>query len=98
MAEGPVKAPLDSIVKYQHGYAVVVDYKTDGWRYRIIRTDPQGRNPYGMPLWVGSTAIYNTGRKSKRPGIIYRKNQKLGNRGCGCECCPHVKGFADEPD
>ena len=84
-------------------YGVVVEYRanTKWGRYRVIRTDPQGRSPYGPAIWLDSTELESTGKQSKRPGVVLRHNKRLGGdevRGCSCNCCHHVRGVEDEPE
>ncbi len=106
MGSGPRKAQLNDVVIFRPAFAVrprygvVVDYRSHvhSYRYRVIRTDSQGRNPRGAAIWVDSTNLESQGRQSKRPGIVYRANQRLGDRGCSCQCCHHVKGFESETD
>ncbi len=101
MGSGPRKAQLNDVIIFFPDnslypvFGVVVDYRTKvKWgRYRVIRTDSQGRYPRGEAIWVDSTNLESQGRQSKRPGIVYRANQRLGDRGCACQCCLHVKGF-----
>ena len=107
MGSGPRKAQLNDVVIFQTGDfgtrsrpGVVVDYRSNvhSYRYRVIRTDSQGRNPRGAAIWVDSTRLTSQDRQSKRPGIVYRANQRLGDRGCVCQCCHHVAGFESGHD
>jgi hypothetical protein len=96
----PRKAELNQVVNLFGSFGVVVDYDPDReWgKYRVVRTDPIGRFAYGMPIWVHSTEFEAMPTFSKRPGITYRANRKLEpHRECECQCCPHIRGFADEP-
>ncbi len=100
----PRKARINDVVTFDHcTYGVVIEYRdTHKWdRYRVIRTDPLGRHAYGKAIYLDSTVIVPMGKTSKRPGIVYRHNQRLGGdevRGCACNCCHHVKGVEDEPE
>ncbi len=102
MGSGPRKAQLDEVVIFLNypQFGVVVEYRSKvKWgRYRIVQTDSLGRNKKGAAVWVDSTEFKGTGVLSKRPGIVYRANQRLGDRGCSCQCCHHVKGFESETD
>ncbi len=108
MGSGPRKAQLNDVVIFRSDasyaslaqYGVVVDYRSNvhSYRYRVVRTDSQGRYGRGAAIWVDSTNLKSQGRQSKRPGIVYRANQRLGDRGCVCQCCHHVKGFESETD
>ncbi len=110
MGSGPRKAQLNDVVIFYPDiirssrlypvFGVVVEYRTKvKWgRYRVIRTDSQGRYPRGVAIWVDSTNLQSQGRQSKRPGIVYRANQRLGDRGCSCQCCHHVAGFTKNDD
>lgn len=95
------KADLDAVVELNpsaHGFkwGVVVDYRDDVFsnRYGVVQTDRIGRNPRGSVIWVDSPDFKPTGRISRRPGRITRKNNKHWGapeqRGCGCQCCPHM--------
>jgi hypothetical protein len=99
------KAGLNSVVALDEpGYGVVIGYRDDvAWgRYLVVRTDALGRSPRGPAFWVDSPSFEITGRTSRPPGRIHRKNLKFGGppeqRGCSCECCPHQPGWADESD
>jgi hypothetical protein len=105
----PKKAAINSVVwvhSPRYGapfYGVVIAYRTEvkGPRYLLIETDKQGREPHGRAAWHEAGTFEPTGRKSMRPGRIYRKNEKLGGaelRGCWCQCCEHVAGIEPEPD
>ena len=112
MGSGPRKAQLNDVVIFRPSlaiplnldtrfrYGVVVDYRSNvhSYRYRVVRTDSQGRNPRGAAIWVDSTRLKSQGNQSKRPGIVYRANQRLGDRGCVCQCCHHVAGFESGHD
>ncbi len=83
-------------------YGVVVDYRIDvKWgRYGVIHTDALGRNPKGPIVWTDATDLTPLAITSKRPGIVYRHNERLGGddvRGCRCNCCHHVRGTESEP-
>ena len=105
----PRKAQLNEIVSvWREGtqphpwYGVVVAYRTDvKWgRYGVIATDGLGRNPCGAIIWTDATDLTATGVHSKRPGIVYRHNERLGGdeaRGCRCNCCHHLRGTESEP-
>lgn len=100
----PRKAQINDVVVFDKVmFGVVVEYRdTHKWdRYHVIRTDKIGRNPYGDAIWLDSTEITATGKTGKRPGIVYRGNDRLGGdqiRGCRCNCCVHVRGVEDEPE
>ena len=106
MGSGPRKAQVNDVVTFfdepvgRMMFGVVVDYRTKvKWgRYRVVRTDKIGRNGRGEAIWVDSTMLHSLNKQSKRPGIVYRANQRLGERGCACQCCHHVKGFESETD
>ena len=100
------KAQLNEVIWFNphyegRRYGVVVEYRSSGWdRYRVIRTDPIGRNPHGPAIWIDATRIISAERSSKRPGIVLRHNERLEEiepRGCFCNCCHHVAGFEAEP-
>ena len=96
----PRKAQVNDVVSFGNYYGVVVEYRDDvKWdRYHVIRTtDAMGRNPHGPAIWLDSTVITGTGNTSKRPGIVYRHNQRELDRQCTCNCCHHVKGVESEP-
>ena len=80
-------------------YGVVIEYnRRQRWdRYRVIRTDPIGRNPYGPSIGMDATLFTPTGIMSIRPGVVWRHNQREIERGCVCNCCHHVKGTESEP-
>jgi len=99
----PRKAQINDVITWNDTYGVVIEYRDEHkWdRYHVIRTDPLGRNPYGRAIWLDSTEFKATGKTSRRPGIVYRHNQRLGGdevRGCACNCCEHVRGHEAEPD
>ncbi len=100
----PRKAQINDVVLMEQRVigAVMIEYRPEpSWdRYRVIRTDPVGRYPFGKAIWIDSTDFTRTGITSKRPGIVYRHNQRLGGdevRGCACNCCHHVAGIEAEP-
>ncbi len=104
----PRKAQINDVVSFVSSdewgirYGVVVEYRDNvKWnRYHVIRTDPQGARPYGQAIWLDSVVILATGRTAKRPGVVFRHNQRLGGnevRGCSCNCCHHVAGIEAEP-
>lgn len=100
----PRKAQINEVVKLPgFRYGTIVDYRSDvaSWRYLIVESDGLGKNPRGAAVWYDSTEFETLGRKSKRPGIKYRQNKRAGTveeRGCACQCCPHVAGFEVEPE
>ena len=100
MGSGPRKAQINEVIAFRGEFGVVVDYRSKvRWgRYLVVRTDAIGRNPHGPAIWVDSFELKGRGLYSKRPGIVYRANQKLGDRGCVCNCCHHVRGFESETD
>ncbi len=85
-------------------FGVVVEYRKDvKWnRFHVIRTDPRGARPYGQALWLDSQVITATGKKSKRPGVVFRQNLRVfgspEQRACYCNCCVHLKGHENEPE
>ena len=91
----PRKADLNAIVRINEpSYGVVVGYRDDvtSNRYAVIRTDALGRDPRGPVVWLDSPAFEVTGKISRAPGRIFRKNEKLGppeQRGCSCNFCLH---------
>ncbi len=94
----PRKAQIDDVVSFTlkvPQFGVVVEYRaTTSWnRFHVIRTDPRGARPHGQAIWLDSGVIVATGKKSKKPGIVYRNNERkqLGDavRGCACQCCEH---------
>ena len=105
----PRKAQLNDVVYFWRkktqtypSFGVVVAYRTDvKWgRYGVIVTDGRGRQPRGSVIWVDSPDLNPVGVQSKRPGIVYRHNERLGGdeaRGCRCNCCHHVRGTESEP-
>jgi hypothetical protein len=99
----PHKARLNEVVTFRGDWGVVVAYRDKPlWRrYLVVRTDSLGRAPYGPAIPLSSVELTPTGRTAKTAGINYRKNLGLGGektRECNCQCCPHIRGFAREPE
>jgi hypothetical protein len=97
----PRKTQLNSIVTtLDVKFWTVVDYKDHvrSDRYVCIETDALGRFPHGAAVQKDSAEITPTGRISRLPGRIYRKNVSPEERGCACQCCQHVNGYEEEPD
>ena len=95
----PRKAAINSVVRLhapRHG--VVVDYRSDvrSERYRIVESDARGQHPRGAAIWYDSVEFTPVGKTSKPPGRIYRKNVSPEERGCACQCCPHLNGYEEE--
>ena len=102
----PRKAQVNQVIMIHAtgAYGVIVDYRDDRqtYRYRAVRTDKVGRNPRGQAIWLDAPdfAILR-GRTVKRPGVVYRANEKAGgdlSRGCACQCCAHIRGYEEEPE
>jgi hypothetical protein len=92
----PRKYRLGDVVSYEGEPAVVVDYRQDGRKrgsYRLIRliSLPAGR-PYGPAVWVQSYKVDNNDWPDRRWTAVqnFRANSRLGDRGCTCQCCPHL--------
>ena len=101
----PRKADRDAVVLVDEpSYAVIIDYRSNVYwgRYQAIRTDKLGRAPRGPAFWLDSPELEPIGRISRRPGRIYRANERYFGppelRGCACQCCPHVAGYEAEQD
>ncbi len=74
-------------------YGVIVDYYQDdsghGY-YRVVNlTRWNGGQMYGSANWRQSWQLEDTGHKYRRGPTTYRKNLKLEDRGCSCNCCVH---------
>lgn len=74
----------------QCGYVVGWEMKDRGY-YRVIRMTGKhyGATPYGRPLWILSYKLKATGNWWHGLLLQYRANQRLVERGCGCNCCVH---------
>ena len=103
------KVAIDAVVEVsprdsEHLYTGVVVHDRDDAepRYLVIETDALGRHPHGRPIWRDADDLTPLGRKSRKPGRIYRRIQRdLGEpeqRPCLCACCSHVPGFDDGED
>jgi hypothetical protein len=83
-------------------FGVIIAYRNDiKPPYLIIETNEEGKYQRGAAIWREAHEFIATTRKSKTPGRIYRKNEKLGGtemRGCGCHCCEHQCGSEPEPE
>jgi len=83
----------------KHSSAVVVDYRQDykgRGEYRVVRLlAASGGKAYGPAIWVQSHFLSNnTSPRNRRDSArtIWRANQRIGDkdRGCTCNCCPHI--------
>lgn len=98
----PRKVALDSVVSVEPTdterfyYGTVVAYRDDAEpRYLVVETDSLGRHP-GRATWRDADELVPLGRKSRKPGRVYRKTLLMyglpEDRECGCYCCPHMNG------
>lgn len=99
----PRKADLDVVVmldEQPHGVVVAYDDSRSN-PYGVVRTDSIGRSPRGPVIWLDATDFVPTGRISRTPGRVYRKNIRHflsdEHRGCSCQCCAHLQGYEPEP-
>lgn len=80
----------------QDTHVVVVDWKSDAegrGSYRVIRL--QSLYPHrrvGPAVWALSHKLSRIkGRpRAERSRSVYRANERIPERGCACQCCPHV--------
>ena len=76
-------------------YAVIVDYRQDGTgrgEYRVQRVlHPLNGGAVGPAVWRGPHFLLKVADLPTRAANvrIYNANQKLEDRGCSCNCCPH---------
>ena len=81
------------------GYVVIVDYINEGHSvyYRVVRVQhPYNGAPYGEAIWIKSYKLrileadeVPFGSTRRHIAGIYAANQRLGDRGCMCNCCVH---------
>ena len=75
-------------------HCVIVDFKQDGFGrgyYRVVRTlHPVNGAPYGEAVWVQPHDLVVTRHPNRyKTALIYRANERMEERGCRCNCCPH---------
>ena len=94
------KAETDTVVilPSRTQYATVVDYRPSDHvsQYLYVWSTSIGQHIGGIH-WAPSWQVTPTGIHAPHRGRVVRANAKLGDRGCSCQCCPHVRGFEDEP-
>ncbi len=85
---------LNGASTVEYHYAIIVDFKQDGFGrgyYRVVRTlHPVNGATYGEAVWVQPHYL-SVGAFPNRykTALIYRANERMKERGCRCNCCPH---------
>lgn len=75
-------------------YAIVVDRKADKQNrgeYGMIRTlHPKNGALFGEVFFMPPHLILKTDYHPRKKTLgVYRANNRMPNRGCTCNCCPH---------
>ena len=71
---------------------IVVDYhqdRDDRGRYRVQRL--YNNVAFGPAIWKETWDLQGTSGTNRRQVSIYTKNMAIGDRGCKCGCCNHIK-------
>jgi hypothetical protein len=87
----PYKFEIGEVVSTNLDRWAVVDRRPG--EYRLVRLDARFY-PYGPALWFSSWKLHGIlgiGGASQQAPRNYRANSKLTDRGCDCQCCPHVR-------
>ena len=100
----PRKFKMGEVAKWGRQPVVIVDWRSDDagrGEYRIVRTLGLTGKAFGPARWLDSNQIDRYRATDKRPWYMrptvlrtVRANIRLGDdhedRGCTCNCCPHV--------
>jgi len=78
--------------------AVVVDYRQDvrkRGQYRVVRLIYRSQPIYaaGRAVWYKANLLARTNERDHADIVrhTYNANERIPDRGCTCQCCPHIK-------